>query len=71
MTPRSGASGRRCRVASPTPARLYPRCWGSWTTSSFLVARISKNAVGGNLISFGWSGGSGSASTWRGSEPGT
>nr|TKW26190.1 hypothetical protein SEVIR_3G170400v2 [Setaria viridis] len=53
MTPRSGASGRRCRAASPTPARLYPRCWGSWTMSSSLVARLSKNAVRENLISSG------------------
>nr|TKW30957.1 hypothetical protein SEVIR_2G073200v2 [Setaria viridis] len=53
MVPRSGTSGRRYRAASPTPARLCPRCWGSWTMSSSLVARLSKNAVGGNLISSG------------------
>nr|TKW21791.1 hypothetical protein SEVIR_4G144300v2 [Setaria viridis] len=46
MTPRSGTNGRRCRVASPTPAQLCPRRWGLWTTSSSLVARLSKSAVG-------------------------
>nr|TKW16990.1 hypothetical protein SEVIR_5G335650v2 [Setaria viridis] len=71
MMPRNGASGRRCRAASLTPAQLCPRCWGSWTASSSLVVRLSKNAVGGNPISFGWSGGSGSASTWTDSGPGS
>ncbi|XP_072150122.1 uncharacterized protein [Setaria viridis] len=42
-----------------------------FTPNVVLFCRLSKNAVGGNPISFGWSGGSGSASTWTDSGPGS
>nr|XP_034604854.1 transcription initiation factor TFIID subunit 4-like [Setaria viridis] len=72
----SSAMGALDNVVLPGSQVRRPSCWRlslsrCLAPDGVLLCRLSKSAVGGNLISSGWSGGSGSASTWRGSEPGS